>query len=177
MEGILDWRWSKHERDVIMSTMASQMTRLTIVCSAVYSDADQRKHQSPASLDFVRGIHRWPVNSSHKGPATRKMFPFDDIIMMASSSYGGNLSIRVHMRWPCMFDGSLCNSSMTKLSIGSNSWRYFALIMYYQVTDISHFASFGVSFWRHLHAINTRNHCKPHTLCIETVSNFVVVRC
>ena len=39
------------------------------------------KSQSSASLDFVRGIHRWPVNSPHKGPVTRKMFPFDDVIM------------------------------------------------------------------------------------------------
>ena len=42
---------------------------------------DQRKHQSSASLAFVRGIHRWPVNSQHKWPVTRKMFPFDDVIM------------------------------------------------------------------------------------------------
>ena len=48
----------------------------------LYSSADQRKHQSSASLAFVRGIHRWWVNSSHKGPAMRKMFPFDDIIMI-----------------------------------------------------------------------------------------------
>ena len=44
-------------------------------------DADQRKHQSSVWLAFVRGIHRWPVNSLHKGPITRKMFPFDDIAM------------------------------------------------------------------------------------------------
>ena len=44
-------------------------------------DADQRKHQSSASLAFVRGIHRWPVNSPHKWPVTRKMFPFDDVIV------------------------------------------------------------------------------------------------
>ena len=42
-----------------MDEMASQITSLTIVYSAVYSDADQRKHQSSASLAFVRGIHRW----------------------------------------------------------------------------------------------------------------------
>ena len=42
---------------------------------------DQRKHQSSASLAFVRGIQRWPVNSPHKGPVTRKMFPFDDVIV------------------------------------------------------------------------------------------------
>ena len=64
-----------------MSMMAPQITSLTIVYSIVYSDADQRKHQSSASLAFVRGIHRRPVNSPHKWPVTRKMFPFDDIIM------------------------------------------------------------------------------------------------
>ena len=64
-----------------MNTMASQITRLTIVYSTVYLGVDQRKHQSFASLAFVRGIHRGPVNSPHKGPVTRKMFPFDDVIM------------------------------------------------------------------------------------------------
>ena len=52
-----------HYTDVIMGTMASQITCLTVVNSTVYSGADQRKHQSSASLAFVRGIHRWPVNS------------------------------------------------------------------------------------------------------------------
>ena len=70
-----------HYNDVIMSEMASQITSLTIVYSTVYSDADQRKHQTSASLAFVWGIHRWPVNSPHKWPVTRKMFPFDDVIM------------------------------------------------------------------------------------------------
>ena len=70
-----------HYNDVIMGAIASQITSLTIVSSIVYSDADQRKHQSSASLAFVRGIHRGPVNSPHKWPVTRKMFPFDDVIM------------------------------------------------------------------------------------------------
>ena len=70
-----------HYDDVIMGTLASQITSLTIVYSTVYSDADQRKHQNPASLAFVWGIHRGPVNSPHKWPVTRKMFPFDDVIM------------------------------------------------------------------------------------------------
>ena len=64
-----------------MSTIASQITSLAIVYSIVYSDADQRKHQSSASLAFVWGIHRGPVNSPHKWPVTRKRFPFDDVIM------------------------------------------------------------------------------------------------
>ena len=42
---------------------------------------DERKRQSSASLAFVQGIHWWPVNSPHKWPVTRKMFPFDDVIM------------------------------------------------------------------------------------------------
>ena len=63
-----------HYSDVIMDAIASQITSLTIVYSIDYSDVDQRKHQSSASLAFVRGIHRRPVNSPHKWPVTRKMF-------------------------------------------------------------------------------------------------------
>ena len=65
-----------------MGAIASQITSLAIVYSTVYSDADQRKHQSSASLAFVWGIHRGPVNSPHKWPVTRKMFQFDDVIML-----------------------------------------------------------------------------------------------
>ena len=54
-----------HYNDVIMGAIASQITSLTIVFSTFYSDADQRKHQSSASLVFVPGIHREPVNSPH----------------------------------------------------------------------------------------------------------------
>ena len=77
----------KHYIGVIMTTMASQIANLTVVYSAVYSDVDQRKHQSSASLAFVRGIHRRPVNSPHIWPVTRKMFPFDDVIMYRPTSH------------------------------------------------------------------------------------------
>ena len=70
-----------HQKGVIMGAMTSQITSLTIVYLTVYSVADERKHQSSASLAFVREIHRWPVNSPRKGPVTRKIFPFDDVIM------------------------------------------------------------------------------------------------
>ena len=50
-------------------------------CLLNRSGADQRKYQSSLSLAFVRGIHRWPVNSPHKGPVMQKMFPFDDLFM------------------------------------------------------------------------------------------------
>ena len=74
-----------HYCDVIIGAMASQITSLTIVYSIVHAGADESKHQSSASLAFVRGIHR-PVNSPQKGPVTRKMFPVDDVIMRNNPS-------------------------------------------------------------------------------------------
>ena len=68
-----------HYNDVIMNALASQITSLTIVYSPAYLDADQRKHKAP---------RHWPLcgeftgNSPHKRPVTRKMFPFDDVIMV-----------------------------------------------------------------------------------------------
>ena len=70
-----------HHSDIMMGAMASQITSLAIGYSTVYSGEDQRKHQSSASLAFVWGIHRWPVNSPHKGPVTWKIFSFNDVIM------------------------------------------------------------------------------------------------
>ena len=66
-----------HYNGVIMRAMASQVAGASNVCFTVGSGADQRKHQRT----FVWGIHRSPVNSLHKGPITKKMFPFDDIII------------------------------------------------------------------------------------------------
>ena len=65
-----------HYSDVIIGAMASEITSFTNVYSIVYSGRDQRMHQSSASLAIVRGIQWWPLNSPHKGPVTRKMFPF-----------------------------------------------------------------------------------------------------
>ena len=77
-----------HYTDVKMGAVASQITSLKIVYSIVYSGTDQRKHQRSASLAFVRGIHRRPVNSPHKWSVTQKMFPFDNVIMtLIPSSY------------------------------------------------------------------------------------------
>ena len=77
-----------HYDDVIMTMLVSQITSLTVVYSIVYSGVNQRKHQSSASLAFVREIHRGPVNFPHKWPVTRKMFPFDDVIMYYDASNG-----------------------------------------------------------------------------------------
>ena len=73
---------SSHYCDVIISPTASQITSLTIVYSIVHSGTNQRKHQSSASLAFVRGIHWRPVKSPHKWPVMWKMFPFDDVILL-----------------------------------------------------------------------------------------------
>ena len=64
-----------------MSAVTSRISNLTIVYSTIYSRSDQRKHQSSASRAFVRGSHRWLVNTPHQGPVTWKMFPFDDVIV------------------------------------------------------------------------------------------------
>ena len=78
----------KHYNDVTMRATASQITGVSTVYSIVCSGADQRKPQSSASLAFVWGILRWPVKSHHKGPVTRKMFPFNDVIMKFSYVVG-----------------------------------------------------------------------------------------
>ena len=93
-----------------MGGIASQITSLTIVYSIVYSDADQRKHQSSASLAFVRGIHRVPGNFPHKWPVTRKMFPFDDVIMVLHLQKPHLVKFRtwrsmkgmVRIKWSCV---------------------------------------------------------------------------
>ena len=76
-----------HYSDVIMSVVASQINCISIVYSTICSGINQRKHQSSASLAFVRGIHRCLVNSLHKGPVMWEMFPFDDVIMWSQKSF------------------------------------------------------------------------------------------
>ena len=98
--------WDHNYNDVMMGAMVSQIPSLTIVYSTVYSGVDQIKHQSSTSLDFVWGIHRWPVNSPHKWPVTRKIFPFDDVIMPTP-----RLLIHHHTK-----------SSETKMQIETRSW-------------------------------------------------------
>ena len=111
--------------DVIMSAMVYQITSDTIVYSTVYSDAEQRKHQGSASVDFVWGIHRWPVNSPHKGPVTRKLFPYHNVIMKALPGQLVELSY-LYVKWKIginvfMNEQLLCNvninaSNYTKIS-------------------------------------------------------------
>ena len=80
--------YNSHYSDVIMSAVASQITGVSIVYSTVCSSTWQRNSKSFASLGFVRGIHRQPMNSFYKGPVTRKMFPFDEVIITIECLYG-----------------------------------------------------------------------------------------
>ena len=91
-----------------MGSMASQITGISIVYSIVCSRADQRKHRSSSLLAFVRGIHRWPVNSPHKGPTTGKMFPFDDVMwdLCKSLQWHHNVpnDVSNHRHLDCLFN-------------------------------------------------------------------------
>ena len=69
-----------------MTAIVSQITGDPIVWSTVCSGADLRKHQSSVSLAFVRRIHPWSVYCPHKGPVTRKLFPFDDVVIFGGDT-------------------------------------------------------------------------------------------
>ena len=89
----------QHYSDVIMGTVASQITGFAIVYSNVNSSADQGKHQSFASLAFEWRIHRSPVNSPHKWPVTQKMFPFDEVIMNHGNSISLRITVQARVLW------------------------------------------------------------------------------
>ena len=123
----------KHYGDVIMGAMASQITSLTIVNSTDYSGADQSKHQSFASLAFVRGIHWSPGNSPHKWSVTRKLFPFDDVIMSQPGT-GGELLKLCSLISPSLFG---------RLSVSRKYIRFFESHSY--LTGATR-----AQLWRHL---------------------------
>ena len=119
-----------HYSDVIMDAMASQITSLTIVYSTVYLGADQRKHQSFASPAFLKGSHRWPMNSPHKGPVTRKMFPFGDVIISGPRREGQHL--RARLTWIIWFV-LYCNS-------------LYILLLFFSIAFVHRRRSFTI-FW------------------------------
>ena len=113
-----------------MSAMVSQITSISNVYRSVCSDADQRKHQSPRSLAFVRGIHRWPVNSPHERPVTRKIFPFDDVIMEPDSIPHRTYS-KTRLQYLTISQIALSLLQLTSCTIGWNSlfWRRCLIIL------------------------------------------------
>ena len=134
-----------HYCDLIMTTIASQITILTIVYSIVYSDADQIKHQSSASLAFVLGIHRRPLNSPHKRPVTRKMFLFDDVIMRHSLHAGSGAGCAMYTLEGTKQSRSkpwtlMRNSQRTSLTPNNNRFYPHASLM--NIVCYSHHASY-----------------------------------
>ena len=99
LPGSLDHYSAPHCSDIIMSVMASEIICVLIVYSTVWSGADQIKHQSSASLAFVRGIHWWPVNSPHKGPITPNIFPFHDVILKIGNIDIGVNALPSNVKW------------------------------------------------------------------------------
>ena len=118
LRSLLQWNFTHHYNDVIMSAMTSQIT----FCSGT----DEIKHQSSASLAFVRGIHRWLVNSPHKGTVMRKMFPFDDVIMKCKIK---NIT-KMHLtKWFATYRTFCSGFHMMNMPLGSNDdWWIWGLL-------------------------------------------------
>ena len=126
-----------------MGVMKSQITSLTIVYSTIYSGADRRKRQSSASLTFVRRIHRWPVNSPHKWPVTRKIYPFNDVIMAMNRMDNTPVSTCIYLLvvyYTCVTKVS--NTGQNKENRQSSSWQ----ILRYQWYLCMMTSSFGNIF-------------------------------
>ena len=102
--------------------------RVSIVYSTIGSNADQIKHQSAASLAFVREIHQWLVNSPHKGPVPWKMFPFDDVIMDDTAFYSSSKIYisKIHSPYliPMMFMPSFNEAMLQCLENVSMFYRF-----------------------------------------------------
>ena len=160
--------------------MTSQITSLTIVYSTVYSGTDQRKHQSSATLAFVRGINRWPVNSPHKWPVTRKRFPFDDVIMwyiiLQANVLRGILmktrwrhDMETHKAWLPLCE-EIHHSPMVSSHAGSSMLWCFLFCLFKQVVkqtiELPVIWDAMILIWRH---------CNVHDLCKTLVLYFQVV--
>ena len=86
-------QWRHNERDGF-----SNHRRLDRLLNS-RSCAGQRTYQSFAPMPFVRGIHRWLENSQHKGPVTRKFFPFVDVIMFSVALTTGRCKSGFFDKW------------------------------------------------------------------------------
>ena len=112
----------------------------------LHINADQRKHQSSSSLAFVWEIHRGPVNSPHKWPVTRKMFPFDDVITFYISNKSTYL---------CAVTEYLINTALIfpsvllKVSLQKAAWQRSTM-----ETFFTFLAIYGVHYWWPLDSAN-----------------------
>ena len=106
-----------------MTTMASQITSLTVVYSTVYLDADQRKHQSSASLAFVWGIHRDRWIPRTKGQLRGNCFH----LMTSSCIERWLADVRIHN--VCIVIPRVSNVKQF-CSCEAWQWQFFGLCMF-----------------------------------------------
>ena len=93
LPGALDHYSAPHYSDVIMSAMACQITGALIAYSTGLFRCRLKKTSKLRVTGLMRGIHRWPVNSMHRRPVTRNIFPFDDVIVkIGNIDVGGECS-------------------------------------------------------------------------------------
>ena len=137
-----------------MSAIGSQITSLASVYPTVHTGTDQRKHESSASLAFVRRIHRWPVNSPHKGPVTRKLFPFDDVIMCAEYR-------NTRIPRPRQVCQALAQVYLAKLP---RPWVPCPVILH--ICWFLYIFGFSISLWVGLGGLHFRTHTVPLNIVI-----------
>ena len=132
------WQMSivvKHYSDVIITAMASQITGVSIVCSTICSGAD-KKHQSFSALAVVRKIHQWPLDSPYKGPVTRKMFSFDDVIM---NYVALSFVQRLHVSH-CLF-----SSKTYRTSYPSQTELFHAILYHHEAISMIYICLHGIT--------------------------------
>ena len=129
-----------------------------IVSSTVYPDADQWKHQSSASLAFLRGFHRGRMNSPHKWPVTRKMFPFDDVVMKYKVCVWESLCIEPGSLLPLIVKkvSKFCNTCVCESPVYS-SFKESKIRKAFPCSDV--FMKSRYSTAQHTNFVNTKiNH-------------------
>ena len=104
-------RW--HYNGVIMGAMASKITTRDSLLNRIFRRRSKKawKHRVTG---LCGGIHRWPVNSTHTWPVTRKMLPFDDVIM---------ISVDDIIQW------TLSREVICQLSSSPHSWQKSLLMV------------------------------------------------
>ena len=149
----------------MMTMLASQITSLMVVYSIVYSGVNQRKHQSSASLAFVREIHRGPVNFPHKWPVTRKMFPFDDVIMDENAcDYVRKMSTifpQPHCVDFCVWYNSDCVKGHVR------SWELHSYLTGVTAAELLHYS--WVTFYIHFYTVHVCTYMSYTSLSVNAV--------
>ena len=153
-----------HYSDVIISTMAFQITCVSIVCPTVGSDVDQRKHYSSASLAFVRGFDRWLVYSPHhKRPVKRKMLPFT--LTLSQCTLAGPVDIGMPLECHWLTQCSLGYNWATERVLAGHCARVWSLPQLVNFVLISHICQLLNQWFFSEHFQSFGDHTCVYTEC------------